>query len=262
MPSGLQLVEHLYLSLCEAKPHPSLEPGKMKFGIMLKKNCGFSAMCEIRDILSVNGEPSDDTCDSSYFRFAPLTSCDFPQRGYGEGGSYPGSPRGRSRGNELADKTAKETATEDGLEVAYNRKPKTTIVTEIEEEGFNEWENDWKNSLKGAICKKFFPSVRQRMKQNITLTAEVTAMISGHGKTKAYLHRFGIKDDSTCSCLQDAQTVDHLIYSSVKLNKQRDILKHGIYRNQDRWPVLHEKLLLKHYKGFRNFVQSIDFTSL
>ncbi|KAJ4445933.1 hypothetical protein ANN_12619 [Periplaneta americana] len=52
---------------------------------------------------------------------------------------------------ELADKTAKEAATEDGLEVAYNRKPKFAIVTEIEEEGFNEWENDWPDCINHLI---------------------------------------------------------------------------------------------------------------
>ncbi|KAJ4433002.1 hypothetical protein ANN_15259 [Periplaneta americana] len=67
MYSGLRLVEHLYQSLCEAKPHPSLEPVKPKFGTVLKKNSGFSAICEIRDILSVNGEPSDDTYTAHIF---------------------------------------------------------------------------------------------------------------------------------------------------------------------------------------------------
>ncbi|KAJ4451427.1 hypothetical protein ANN_02889 [Periplaneta americana] len=41
----------------------------------------------------------------------------------------------RIEGNELANKTAKQAAKEDGLEVPYNRKPKSTIVTEIEEKG-------------------------------------------------------------------------------------------------------------------------------
>ena len=31
-------------------------------------------------------------------------------------------------------------------------------------------------------------------------------------ETKAYVHRFGIMEDRTCSCLQEYQTVDHLIY--------------------------------------------------
>jgi hypothetical protein len=57
------------------------------------------------------------------------------------------------------------------------------------------------------------------MKLNIEIIPELAAMTTGHGKNKSYLHRFGIIDDPTCSCLKAAQTVDHLIYDCEKLQQ-------------------------------------------
>lgn len=165
-------------------------------------------------------------------------------------------------GNELADATAKEAATDHHLDVTYNKKPKTTIITEIEEQGIINWENEWEGATNGRMCKKFFPSVRQRMKQNISMTPNLTAIITGHGKTKAYLHRFGIRDNPTCSCQQEAQTVDHLIYSCAKLTEPRNKLKRAVHINKDTWPVTEDKLLLKYYRDFKNFIETIDFTTL
>ena len=41
----------------------------------------------------------------------------------------------RVEGNELADKLAKEAAEDDDLRIVYNRKPTTTVVSELKKEG-------------------------------------------------------------------------------------------------------------------------------
>ena len=110
------------------------------------------------------------------------------------------------------------------------------------------------------MCKKFFPTVKERMKKEITMTAELTAMITGHGKTRADLHQFRIIDDPTCSCLQEVQTVEHLIYTCVKLNQQRDKLKCEIYNKLDRWPVSLNRLVMKHHKEFKKYIKLIEFS--
>ena len=46
----------------------------------------------------------------------------------------------------------------------------------------------------------FFPKVEQRLKQKIPLTPEFTALVTGHGKTKSFLHRFKLTDDPRCPC--------------------------------------------------------------
>lgn len=165
-------------------------------------------------------------------------------------------------GNEMADSTAKEAAADESLEVTYRKKPKCTIVSELKEEGLIQWEADWANTTKGAVCKKFFPSVRQRMKLRITMSPQLTAIITGHGITRSYLHRFRITDDPTCSCQEDSQTVDHLIYTCPKLERNRHNLKMDIIRKGDRWPVTHEQLVSKYYTAFRNFIKAIDFSKV
>ena len=165
-------------------------------------------------------------------------------------------------GNEKADKLAKEAAEEVYREMIYTKKPKTAIITKIKEEGLTRWQEEWTRTTKGAACRTFFPSVHHRLKQKIVMTAPLAAIVTGHGILKSYLHRFRIIHDATCSCLQEFQTVDHLIYRCGKLQHQRDILRQQIAANRGKWPVTPEQLIAKHYKAFKTFVQTIDFNTL
>ena len=55
-------------------------------------------------------------------------------------------------GNEMADKLAKEPAVDDGeLNIVYNRKPITTIATELKKEGLTKWKRQWENTDKEAL---------------------------------------------------------------------------------------------------------------
>jgi hypothetical protein len=104
-------------------------------------------------------------------------------------------------GNELADKRAKEAAEDDGeLKVVYIRIPITTVATELKKEGLTKWRRQWESTDKGALCRSFFPSVEQGLKFKILVTLEFTAVVSGHGKTKSYLHRFKLIDNPMCPC--------------------------------------------------------------
>jgi len=40
--------------------------------------------------------------------------------------------------------------------------------------------------------KPFFPNMKDRLTKKIKLTPNFTAIVSAHGKTKAYMHRFKI----------------------------------------------------------------------
>jgi hypothetical protein len=59
--------------------------------------------------------------------------------------------------------------------------------------------------------KRIFPKSRRNVKMKLNLTQKFTAIITGHGKTKEYLHRFKIIEDPTCTCGKAVQTTDHLI---------------------------------------------------
>jgi hypothetical protein len=50
-------------------------------------------------------------------------------------------------------------------------------------------------------------------------------MVTGHGKTKAYLHRFKLIDNPMCPCNEGTQSTEHLIYDCRILERQRKNLK-------------------------------------
>jgi len=62
----------------------------------------------------------------------------------------------------------------------------------------------------------------------IYLTPKLTTVLPGHGKTTDYLHRFKLREEATCICGNEDQTMDHIIFKCIKTKGQRDILKHRI----------------------------------
>jgi hypothetical protein len=98
-------------------------------------------------------------------------------------------------GNEMADTLAKEAAQdEDEQNIIYNRISTTTAATELKKEGIEKWQRKWEGTAKGALCRSFFPTVEQRLQVKLPITPEFTAMVTGHGKTKSYLHRFNLTE--------------------------------------------------------------------
>jgi hypothetical protein len=55
------------------------------------------------------------------------------------------------------------------------------------------------------------------------ITPEFTAIVSGHGKTKSYLHRFKLINNPMCPCNEEAQSSEHLIYDCKILKDQRQL---------------------------------------
>jgi len=115
-------------------------------------------------------------------------------------------------GNELADTLAKKAATNESLTEDYKRIPKSVVKRELEEESVRKWQRNWTQTTKGSITKEYFPNVEERLKMKVNLTQKFTAIVTGHGKTRAYLHRFKIIEEPTCSCGTAEQTTDHLIF--------------------------------------------------
>ena len=100
--------------------------------------------------------------------------------------------------------------------------------------------------------------IHDRLKSKIKLTPKVTAVLTGHGMTKAYLHRFDLSEDAKCKCGNEYQSMDHIIFQCVELNDQRELLK----RKMGEWPASKEDLITKHKKEFYVFIESIDFEDL
>ena len=95
----------------------------------------------------------------------------------------------------------------------------------------------------------------------INITPNLAAMVTGHGKTRTYLHRFKILNHATCSCKKGDQTIDHLLYQCTLLDPHRENLKKYIMYNE-KWHTSKQELISKHQKKFIKFINSIDFDQL
>jgi primosomal protein N' len=113
--------------------------------------------------------------------------------------------------NELADQLAKAATSDSDAKIVFNRLPMSVLVSEIEEETKQNWQKEWEEYTKAEITKEFFPMVQDRQKLKIDITPILTAMVTGHGKTKAYLHHFKILEHANCPYGNGDQTIEHLI---------------------------------------------------
>ena len=123
-------------------------------------------------------------------------------------------------GNELADTLAKKVALNESLTEDYNRIPKSVLTREIEEESVKKWKRKWAQTTKGSITKEYSPNVEVILKLKINFTQNCVAILTGHGKTKAYLHLFKIIQEPTCPYGTEEQTTDHVIYECETLTKE------------------------------------------
>jgi hypothetical protein len=128
-------------------------------------------------------------------------------------------------GNKLAYTLAKKAATNVLLPEDYNRIPKSEVTRELEEKSVKKWQRNWTQTTKGSVTKEYFPNVEEKLKMKLNLTQNFTAIVTGHGKTKAYLHRFKTIEEPTCPCGTAEQTTNHLIFECETLTKEKEYLK-------------------------------------
>jgi hypothetical protein len=62
----------------------------------------------------------------------------------------------------------------------------------VRDQSIAEWQNHWDRTTKGLAKEQFFPVIKDRLTTKSNLTPNFTAIVTDHGKTKAYLHRFKI----------------------------------------------------------------------
>jgi hypothetical protein len=148
-------------------------------------------------------------------------------------------------GNEIADRLAKDAARSNDTDIAFSRIPISTLHYEQEEESRQLWQKEWENCTKVAITKQYLPTVQERLNMKIRVTQNIAAMMTGHGKTRAYLHRFKLLENATNACKQGDQTIDHLLYQCTLLDTQRGTLKKNVV-NTGHWPASKQELITKH----------------
>jgi hypothetical protein len=60
--------------------------------------------------------------------------------------------------------------------------------------------------------------VQDRQKLKIDINPTLANMVTGHGKTRAYLHHFKILEHATCPCGNGNQSVEHILDRCPILN--------------------------------------------
>ena len=163
-------------------------------------------------------------------------------------------------GKRVSRHASKKAEKDESLTKEYNRIPKRVVTRELEEESVRKWQRNWTQPTKESTTKEYFPNVEERLKMKLNPTQNFT-IVAGHRKTKAYLHRFKIIQDPTCTCGKAVQTTDHLIYECETLTKEREKLKTTALK-RDKWPINKQELIRKCYKEFVKFINNIPFEIL
>jgi len=91
---------------------------------------------------------------------------------------------------------------------------------------------------------------------------KLTALVTGHGKSKCYLCRFKLIDNLTCPCNEGQQTSEHIIFECNISEAQRSSLIKQIMVSGGTWPPANDQLITKYLNAFSKFVKSIDFQKL
>jgi hypothetical protein len=84
-------------------------------------------------------------------------------------------------------------------------------------------------------------------------------VVTGHGKLRSYLHRFGLIDNPKCPCEEEEQTTNHSIFHRKILFNQRNEMIKQIKYTGGNWPMMSAMLVNDYLQIFVKFVKSIDF---
>ena len=95
----------------------------------------------------------------------------------------------------------------------------------------------------------------------ISVTTNFAAMVTRHGKTRAYFYRFKIMEQATCPYNNGDQTIDHLLYQCTLLHTSRKLLRNSVLKTGN-WPANEQDLTTKHLKAFLTYKNSVDFEQL
>jgi hypothetical protein len=136
----------------------------------------------------------------------------------------------------------------------------STLYYEAAEEARQKWQDEW-TCAKATTTKPYFPVVQDRLRIKVNLTPNLAAMLTGHGRTRAYLHRFKLRDDATCICGQGEQTTDHLLNHCTTIHTQREVIKQCILKNGN-WLASKQELITKYRNSFIAFIKFIDIELL
>ncbi|XP_047995474.1 uncharacterized protein LOC125233477 [Leguminivora glycinivorella] len=117
-------------------------------------------------------------------------------------------------GNERADELAKAAALKLKKSPDYSLCPISFAKRNIRGETRKEWNQRYINGETASVTKLFFPDAlaAHRIIKKMTIEAETTQLLTGHGGFSSYLYKFRCKDNPSCTCDPGVdETVLHLL---------------------------------------------------
>jgi hypothetical protein len=98
-----------------------------------------------------------------------------------------------------------------------------------EQRMLDEWQKSWEVAKTGRFSHSIFPMVSLRpwfeeWRTERKLITTVSKIISEHCRVRAHLKRFSIVDGSLRVCLEDHESVDHIIWKCSRFLSQRACL--------------------------------------
>jgi len=74
------------------------------------------------------------------------------------------------------------------------------VKSELSENSETKWQIEWDRTTNGVLVttKLYFPKVADRLKLKISVTPNLTKMVTGHGNIKSYLYKYKIIDSQMC----------------------------------------------------------------
>jgi ribonuclease HI len=85
------------------------------------------------------------------------------------------------------------------------------------------WKEEWKLSTKGAVTRAFFPTPEDAaILKHVNLSHELTQLLTGHNKLRAYLHRISAVDSPLCECQAADETTEHFLFHCPFHETQRE----------------------------------------
>jgi hypothetical protein len=134
-------------------------------------------------------------------------------------------------------------------------------MSELSEMSVETWQREWDLTTTVEVTKEYFSVVADMLSMNINIIPKLTTLVTGHGNTRSYLHRFKIIDTPTCACSSCDQNIDHTLCECALINQERDSLISTAVKT-DVWPIDIKHLIRKHYQPFVKFINKISVDKL
>ena len=144
-----------------------------------------------------------------------------------------------TEGNELADKMAKKGANGSQLNILPAKLAKSTFRSNFNQWLWKKWDNEWTTSSSDSLTqtRKFFPTLKSfEIMSCKPLSYQVTQVITGQGALNSYLFRINKVDSPLCTCFQDIENVEHVLFVCPFYDAQRSKFKSDCVKFLKYWP--------------------------